>query len=128
MRWLSYLGTMAAELTSGRMVTGNETGSTIVLRGSDMPTQFPIDRYLNIRAANGPSFSPDGRFVSFLTHITGVSQVWQIPVEGGWPVQLTLTSESVRSRHYNQRRHELIYSREVGAHEHTELFRSPGVG
>jgi Tol biopolymer transport system component len=89
---------------------------------------FPIDRYLNIRAANGPSFSPDGRFVSFLTNITGVSQLWQIPVQGGWPVQLTFTSESVRSGHYNPRRHEIIYSMDVGGNERTQLFRIYGIG
>lgn len=93
-----------------------------------MATQFSIDRYLNIRAANGPSFSPDGRFVSFLTNITGVSQLWQIPVEGGWPVQLTFTNESVRSGHYNPRRHEIIFSMDVGGNERTQLFHIHGVG
>jgi dipeptidyl aminopeptidase/acylaminoacyl peptidase len=93
-----------------------------------MASQFSIDRYLNIRAANGPSFSPDGRFVSFLTNITGVSQLWQVPVEGGWPVQLTFTNESVRSGHYNPRRHEIIYSMDVGGNERTQLFRIHGVG
>ena len=93
-----------------------------------MAMQFSIDRYLNIRAANGPSFSPDGRFVSFLTNITGVSQLWQIPVEGGWPVQLTFTGESVRSGHYNPRRHEIIYSMDAGGNERTQLFRIHGVG
>ena len=93
-----------------------------------MAIQFSIDRYLNIRAANGPSFSPDGRFVSFWTNITGVSQLWQIPVEGGWPVQVTFTNESVRSGHYNPRRHEIIYSMDVGGNERTQLFRIHGVG
>jgi hypothetical protein len=30
-----------------------------------MPT-FPIERFLNIRSAGAPTFSPDGRFVAFL--------------------------------------------------------------
>jgi dipeptidyl aminopeptidase/acylaminoacyl peptidase len=93
-----------------------------------MANQFSIDRYLNIRAANGPSFSPDGRFVSFLTNITGLSQLWQIPVDGGWPMQLTFTNESVRSGHYNPRRHEIIFSMDVGGNERTQLFRIHGVG
>ena len=93
-----------------------------------MPTQFPIDRYLNIRAANGPTFSPDGRFVAFLTNITGISQLWQAPVEGGWPAQLTFTNESVRSAHYNPRKHEIIFSMDAGGNERTQLFRLYGVG
>jgi dipeptidyl aminopeptidase/acylaminoacyl peptidase len=93
-----------------------------------MGNQFSIHRYLNIRAANGPSFSPDGRFVSFLTNITGISQLWQIPVEGGWPVQLTFTNESVRGGQYNPRRHEIIYSMDTGGNERTQLYRLHGVG
>src|SRR5207249_10754928 len=93
-----------------------------------MASSFSIDRYLNIRAANGPTFSPDGRFVAFLTNITGVSQLWQVPVAGGWPVQLTFTNESVRGAHYNPRKHELIFSMDAGGNERTQLYRLHGVG
>jgi Tol biopolymer transport system component len=48
-----------------------------------MATPFGIDRFLNIRSASAPTFSPDGRFVGFLTNITGVAQLWVIPGEGG---------------------------------------------
>src|SRR5262245_30310695 len=89
---------------------------------------FPIDRYLNIRSASGASFSPDGRFVSFLTNITGVSQLWQVPVNGGWPTQLTFTSESVRGGHFSPTRHELIFSMDTGGNEREQLFRLKGIG
>ncbi len=89
---------------------------------------FGIDRYLHIRSASGPSFSPDGRFVTFLTNITGVAQLWQVPVEGGWPVQLTFSSESVRGAHYSPVKHELIYSMDSGGNERTQLYRLHGAG
>jgi dipeptidyl aminopeptidase/acylaminoacyl peptidase len=92
-----------------------------------MPTRFDIDRFLNIRSATGPSFSPDGRFVTFLTNITGVAQLWQVPVDGGWPTQLTFTKESVRGAHYSPRKHELIYSMDAGGNERTQLYRLHGV-
>jgi dipeptidyl aminopeptidase/acylaminoacyl peptidase len=93
-----------------------------------MASAFGIDRYLNIRAASAPTFSPDGRFVGFLTNITGVAQLWVIPTEGGWPVQLTFTNDSVRSAYYNPRRHELVYSMDTGGNERTQLYRLHGVG
>ena len=92
-----------------------------------MPS-FPIDRYLNIRAASAPTFAPDGRFVAFLTNITGVAQLWQVPVEGGWPVQLTFTSESVRGATYSPVRPEIIFSMDTGGNERTQLYRLKGVG
>src|SRR5262249_34282977 len=93
-----------------------------------MPTRFSIDRFLNIRSATGPTFSPDGRFVGFLTNITGVMQLWQAPVEGGWPTQLTFTNESVRSAHYSPIRHEIVYSMDTGGNERTQLYLLKGVG
>jgi dipeptidyl aminopeptidase/acylaminoacyl peptidase len=93
-----------------------------------MPAAFGIDRYLNIRAASGPSFSPDGRFVAFLTNVTGVAQLWQVPAGGGWPVQLTFTSESVRSVHYNPVKYELLFSQDTGGNERTQLYRLRGLG
>jgi dipeptidyl aminopeptidase/acylaminoacyl peptidase len=92
-----------------------------------MPTRFSIDRFLNIRSATSPTFSPDGRFVAFLTNITGVMQLWQVPVEGGWPTQLTFTNESVRSAHYSPIRHEIIYSMDTGGNERTQLYHLKGV-
>jgi dipeptidyl aminopeptidase/acylaminoacyl peptidase len=87
-----------------------------------------IDRFLNIRSAAGPTFSPDGRFVCFLTNITGVAQVWQVPVEGGWPTQLTFTRESVRGVTFNPVKHELLFSMDVGGNEQNQLYLLHGIG
>src|SRR5260370_1664906 len=101
-----------------------------------MANPFTVERFLNVRAAGSPSFSPDGRFVSFLTNTTGVSQLWLVPVQGGWPVQLTFTGESVRSAYYNPRRHQLIYTMDIGGNHRTHVYRlhrfprspAPGLG
>lgn len=92
-----------------------------------MPTVFSIDRFLNIRSAVAPSFSPDGRFVSFITNTTGLAQLWQVPAGGGWPVQLTFTGESIRGGFYNPRKFELMYSMDTGGNERTQLYLLHGV-
>jgi dipeptidyl aminopeptidase/acylaminoacyl peptidase len=89
---------------------------------------FSIERFLNIRSAAGPSFSPDGRFVAFLSNITGVAQVWQVPSTGGWPVQLTFTGESVRGVAYHPRRYELVYSMDTGGNERNQLYHLFSLG
>ncbi len=66
---------------------------------------YPFERYLNVRNAYGPTFSPDGRHLSFLSDITGVAEVWSVPVELGaeqsaWPEQLTFRAERVSSISY----------------------------
>ncbi len=93
-----------------------------------MTVRFGIDRFLNIRSCTGPSFSPDGRFVSFLTNITGVAQLWQVAAEGGWPVPLTFSSESVRGGYYNPVRPEILFSMDTGGNERTQLYLLRGLG
>lgn len=93
-----------------------------------MPNLFPIDRYLNVRAAAAPSFSPDGRFIAYLSNTTGIPQAWMIPVEGGEPVQLTFGDDVVREVHFSPVRHELIFSMDAGGNERTQLFRLFGIG
>jgi len=93
-----------------------------------MPHLFPIDRYLNVRAASSPSFSPDGRFVAYLSNTTGIPQAWLIPRAGREPVQLTFGSDAVREVHFSPERPELIFSMDAGGNERTQLYRLFGVG
>jgi len=39
--------------------------------------------------AGGASFSPDGKWISFVADLSGVPQVWVVPVEGGYPRMVT---------------------------------------
>lgn len=93
-----------------------------------MAIPLGIDRFLNVRSATAPTFSPDGRFVAFLSNITGVAQLWQVPVGGGWPVQLTFSGDSVRGAWYSPVRHEIVYAMDVGGNERTQLYLLRGVG
>src|SRR5262249_11449744 len=98
------------------------------IRRTTMPHLFPIERYLNVRAASAPSFSPDGRFVAYLSNTTGIPQVWLTPTAGGEPTQLTFGADAVRGVHFSPVRHELVFSMDAGGNERTQLYRLYGVG
>jgi dipeptidyl aminopeptidase/acylaminoacyl peptidase len=83
---------------------------------------YEFARYLKVRGAYGPSWSPDGRRVSFLTDITGVPQVWEVPVEGGWPDQLTFHEERVMSARYSPVGNSLLFGMDAGGNERAQLF------
>jgi dipeptidyl aminopeptidase/acylaminoacyl peptidase len=86
-----------------------------------LPYEFA--RYLKIRGAWGASWSPDARRVSFLTEITGVPQVWEVPVEGpSWPEQLTFYEERVSGAEYSPTDNRLLFGMDVGGNERTQLF------
>ncbi|MDQ3965408.1 MAG: S9 family peptidase [Actinomycetota bacterium] len=83
---------------------------------------YGFARYLKIRAAYGATWSPDGRRIAFLTDITGVPQVWEVPVGGGWPEQLTFHDERVSGVRYSPKENRLIFSMDVSGNERSQLF------
>jgi Tol biopolymer transport system component len=46
---------------------------------------YTIEQYLNIKSAGSPTVSPDGKFIAYLTDITGTNQIWKIGIEQGCP-------------------------------------------
>jgi dipeptidyl aminopeptidase/acylaminoacyl peptidase len=97
-----------------------------------MTKQTPITRYLNVRQAYAPTFSGDGQRLAFLTDITGMPQVWQVPVIGAadpipWPEQLTFETDRVLQVHYapaadDGSQSHLLYTRDTGGNEKQQLF------
>jgi len=44
-----------------------------------------------------PSFSPDNRSIALVSDLTGVPQVWTVPIEGGWPKLVTPLEDPIIS-------------------------------
>ena len=91
---------------------------------STVKTKAPaeIDRYLNIRSASAPQFSPDGKRVAFLTNITGTSQVWMINATGGWPEQMTFYTDNVGSLSWSPDGTGLLFGKSKGGDENAQLY------
>jgi len=84
---------------------------------------YPLERYLNIRSANAPRFSPDGRRIAFLTNITGVPQLWEVDRTGGWPDQRTFFAERVGTHRYAPAAPEIVFEMDAGGNERFQLWR-----
>src|SRR5262249_22581873 len=41
----------------------------------------------------GTAWAPDGKSVVFVANVTGRNNLWLVPAEGGWPVQLTVSDQ-----------------------------------
>jgi dipeptidyl aminopeptidase/acylaminoacyl peptidase len=87
---------------------------------------YPISRYLNIQSAIAPSFAGDGRSIAFLSDITGIPQVWQVPASPAsqplWPRQLTFGQERVMGVWHAPTGRRLIFARDAGGNENAQLF------
>src|ERR1700730_384682 len=86
-----------------------------------------FEQYLNIRRAYHPSFSPDGKTISFLSTISGVSEIWSVPIDmhaqvPAWPEQLTFRGERVTSAIFSPTNQTLLMASDVGGNERTQLY------
>ena len=100
---------------------------------------WSVAHYLNVRQSYGPAFRSDGRALAFLTNITGLPQVWQVPLVGAddviardhipWPEQLTFGMHRVSEAWYAPSPGDarLLYVEDVGGSEnHQLLLLDPG--
>jgi dipeptidyl aminopeptidase/acylaminoacyl peptidase len=94
---------------------------------------WSIDRYLNVRQAYAPNFSSDGKSLAFLANITGVPQVWEVPIGLDknailWPDQLTFGDDRVSEVAYAPAdgdptlSRSLIYTCDVGGNEQHQIY------
>jgi dipeptidyl aminopeptidase/acylaminoacyl peptidase len=94
---------------------------------------YNFERYLNVRSAYGASFSSDGKHLSFLSDITGVAEVWSVPVDvhaaqSAWPEQLTFRGERVAGAAFSPVEDVLLLIADTGGSELTQLYALQGDG
>lgn len=81
-----------------------------------------IEKYLNIRSAGSPNFSPDGKKLAYLTNVTGTSQVWMVDLPMGEPRQLTDYEDNVSFVRWLPDGKGLIFGKAIGGNENTQFF------
>ncbi len=52
-----------------------------------------IERLYMTRQVGGSTWSPDGKTVAFISNLSGRNNLWLVPSEGGWPMQLTVSDQ-----------------------------------
>ena len=83
---------------------------------------YSLHRYLQAYNISLPSFSPDGQYVTFLADITGLPQLWQLPVQGGWPRQRTFERERVAYGQYSPTEAKIVYGQDEGGNEKMQIW------
>ena len=55
-----------------------------------------VERFARVGSASAPDFSPDGKWVSFISNMSGAPQVWIVSSQGGYPRMVTNSSDPVQ--------------------------------
>ena len=57
------------------------------------PRNLTIEKLYMTRQIGRPTWSPDGKSIAFISNMCGRNNIWVVPAEGGFPVQLTVSDQ-----------------------------------
>ena len=89
---------------------------------------IPIERYMEIRSASGPSFSYDDQTMYFLSTMTGMNQVWSLTDGISWPRQVSFFPDRVMAVSASPTDNRLVINADQGGSENAQLFMTDSEG
>ncbi len=88
-----------------------------------------IEKLYMTRAVGGTTWSPDGKTIAFVTNITGRNNLWLVPSEGGWPMQLTISDQRQSAPAWSPDGKWIAYQSDYDGDEQWDIFLvSPKTG
>ena len=57
------------------------------------PKSLTIEKLFMTRQIGPATWSPDGQSIAFISNMSGRNNLWVVPNDGGWPVQLTVSDQ-----------------------------------
>ena len=69
-----------------------------------------------------PSLSPDGQQLAFVSDLSGLPQVWTVPVTGGWPRLVTSLDDQVTAVQWSPDGQHLAFSLAPGGGLNSQIF------
>jgi len=88
-----------------------------------------IEKLYMTRQVGGATWSPDGKTVAFVSNLSGRNNIWVVPSEGGWPMQLTVSNERQASPTWSPDGKWIAYMSDYDGDEQWDIFLvSPKTG
>lgn len=81
-----------------------------------------IEKLYMTRQVGGADWSPEGKSVVFVSNISGRNNLWVIPSEGGWPVQLTVSDQRQTSPVWSPDGKWIAYMSDYDGDEQWDIF------
>ncbi len=88
-----------------------------------------IEKLYMTRQVGGATWSPDGKTVAFVSNLSGRNNLWLVPSEGGWPMQLTVSDERQTNPAWSPDGKWIAYMSDYDGDEQWDIFLvSPKTG
>jgi dipeptidyl aminopeptidase/acylaminoacyl peptidase len=88
-----------------------------------------LERLYMTRQIGGTAWSPDGKSIAFVSNITGRNNLWLVPADGGWPIQLTVSDQRQSHPAWSPNGKWIAYQSDYDGDEQWDIFLvSPTTG
>jgi len=93
------------------------------------PRSLTIEKLYMTRQIGRPTWSPDGKSIAFISNLSGRNNLWLVPAEGGWPVQLTVSDQRQTAPEWSPDGKWIAYQSDYDGDELWDIFLvSPKTG
>ncbi|MGC2369338.1 MAG: hypothetical protein WA474_09760, partial [Candidatus Sulfotelmatobacter sp.] len=93
------------------------------------PKSLTIEKLYMTRQVGRPTWSPDGKQIAFISNMSGRNNLWLVPAEGGWPVQLTVSDQRQTAPAWSPDGKWIAYQSDFDGDEQWDIFLvSPKTG
>jgi dipeptidyl aminopeptidase/acylaminoacyl peptidase len=81
-----------------------------------------LERLYMTRAIGDTAWSPDGKTIVFVSNISGRNNLWLVPAEGGWPMQLTVSDQRQVAPAWSPEGKWIAYQSDYDGDEQWDIF------
>src|ERR1035437_5518427 len=88
-----------------------------------------IEKLYMTRQVGGSTWAPDGKTVAFVSNLSGRNNLWLVPSDGGWPMQLTVSDQRQTSPTWSPDGKWIAYMSDYDGDEQSDIYLvSPKTG
>jgi dipeptidyl aminopeptidase/acylaminoacyl peptidase len=93
------------------------------------PRGLTIEKLYMTRQIGRPAWSPDGKHIAFASNMSGRNNLWLVPADGGFPVQLTVNDQRQTNPAWSPDGKWVAYQSDYDGDEQWDIFLvSPNTG
>ena len=93
------------------------------------PRGLTIEKLYMTRQVGGATWSPDGKSIAFVSNMSGRNNLWVVPSDGGYPVQLTVSEQRQAAPAWSPDGKWIAYQSDYDGNEQWDVFMvSPKTG
>ncbi len=93
------------------------------------PRSLTIEKLYMTRQIGGSTWSPDAKSIAFISNMSGRNNLWVVPAEGGFPVQLTVSDQRQSDPAWSPDGKWIAYQSDYDGDEQWDIFLvSPKTG